>query len=150
MTVHGTVDFQDALKDRLREIEALRNLLIWLRYVTRVVGDMLLVAGDDGFRMANTYYSTVRAAARNNTPGAQQVFQMIELFWKRPRRTSDEPTLNELERDFKRLIHGKADGDIFAKHESPHVSGGVHEVVDNVHSAKCRGQRSERKVKEDE
>jgi len=33
-SVNGTVDFQDAMKDRLREIEALRNLLIWLRYVT--------------------------------------------------------------------------------------------------------------------
>ena len=144
-SVHGAdvaVDYQAALKYRLREIEVLRNLLVWSRWVSRVVGDLLLIAGDDAFRKANTYYSTVRTAARNNLPEAQQVYQLLQLFWERRRGTSssDEPTLHaelfgrstDIERDFKRLIHGKADGDIFAKHESPTTSGGVHEVIDNV------------------
>jgi hypothetical protein len=42
----------------------------------------------------------------------------------------------ELERDIKRLIHGKADGEIVIKNESPHISRGVHEVVDNVRIGK--------------
>jgi hypothetical protein len=42
----------------------------------------------------------------------------------------------ELERDIKRLIHGKADGEIVIKNESPHVQGGLHEVIDNVHKGR--------------
>ena len=42
----------------------------------------------------------------------------------------------ELERDIKRLIHGKADGEIIIKNERPNMVGGVHEVIDNVHKDK--------------
>ena len=134
----GNVDFQDKLKERLREIEVLRNLLAWQRFVNRVTGDLLLLAGDDAFRMARTYYASVRAAARSQLPGAQQVYQLLNLFWRRPRRASDEPTMMELERDFRRVLHGMKDGIVSAQHESPTTSGGVHEVIDNVHSARCR------------
>ena len=44
------------------------------------------------------------------------------------------PTEKELERDVKRLVRGKADGEIVVRNESPHESGGIHEVVDNVHA----------------
>ena len=33
----GHVDFQDKLKESLREIEVLRNMLVWFRYALRVV-----------------------------------------------------------------------------------------------------------------
>jgi len=134
----GLVDDNGKLKELVGEIEVLRNLFVWFRYLSRVVQDLLLLAGDDAFRLAGAYYTAARDGARRKNPEAQQVFDMLRLFWRRPRRTSTEPTERELRRDFKRLIHGKADGDIFAKHESPHVSGGVHEVIDNVHSTKCR------------
>jgi hypothetical protein len=42
----------------------------------------------------------------------------------------------EIERDVKRLIHGKADGEIVLKNERPNMTGGVHEVIDNVHKDK--------------
>ena len=131
-SVQGIVDLQDPMKDRLREIEVLRNLLIWLRYVTRIAGDLLLIAGDDAFRMANTYYTTVQSAARNQTPGAQQVLEMIALYWKRPRRITGEPTQRQAERDFRGVLHGKKDGTVSATHESPVLLGGVHEVIDKV------------------
>ena len=91
--VSGSVDFQSRLKERLREIETLRSLLVWSRYVSRVIGDLLLLAGDDAFRMAN---ASVRAAARSNLPEAVQVFQLLRQFWRRQRRASDEPTEQEL------------------------------------------------------
>ena len=92
----GNVNFQDKLNERLREIEVLRNVLAWQQYVNRVVGDLLLLAGDDAFRMARTYYGSVRTAARNNLPEARQVFQLLNQFWQRPRRANEEPTEPEL------------------------------------------------------
>ena len=136
----GNIDMQDKLKDRLREIEVLRNLLIAFRFGSRVAEDMLLTAGDEAFRMANLYYRSVREAARGNLPEADDVFQMLRLFWHRPRRISDEPTIptelfgrsTDIERDVNALLHGRKNGTVSITHESPTTSGGVHEVIDNV------------------
>ena len=96
-SVHGAgvaVDFQDALKGRLREIESLRNLLVWLRILDRIIGDLLLLAGDDGFRMANTYYASVHSAARSHIQGAPELYQLLRLFWRNRRNVMpEEPTL---------------------------------------------------------
>ncbi|MCL2118729.1 MAG: fibronectin type III domain-containing protein [Planctomycetaceae bacterium] len=135
----ASANLQEPLKDRLREIETLRNLLVWLRYVNRVVGDLLLLAGNDAFRMANTYYSTVRAAARSNLPEAQQVFQLLQLFWRRRRMTSDEPTEQEVQRDFRALLRGTKDGEIIVRNESDRVVKGERVVIDNTQKATPRG-----------
>ncbi|MCL2118668.1 MAG: fibronectin type III domain-containing protein [Planctomycetaceae bacterium] len=135
----GTVDFQDKLKERLREIEVLRNLLVWSNFVSRVTGDLLLLAGDDAFRMANTYYATVRTAARSNLPEARQVFQMIDLFWRRPRRTAEEPTIPEVERDMRALLRGTKDGEIVVRNESDRVVKGERVLIDNTMKAIPRG-----------
>jgi len=135
--VHGegvAVDFQGKLKDRLREIEVLRNLLIAFRSGSRVAEDMILMAGDEAFRMANLYYRSVREAARGNLSEAADVFEMLRLFWNKPRGTSasDEPTIPQVERDASALLHGTKDGNVSITHESPKLTGGVHEVIDNV------------------
>jgi len=49
-----------------------------------VTSDLLLIAGDDAFRTASMYYSTLRSAARNNLPEAMQLFQLLQLFWVQP------------------------------------------------------------------
>jgi hypothetical protein len=128
----ASVDLQDKLKGRLREIEALRSLLVWLRYVSRVIQDLLLIAGDDAFRMANTYYASLRAAARSNVPEAEQVFEMLRSFWRKRRRVMDEPTENELRRDFNALMHGRKDGTITVSNESDSVIKGKKVFTDNT------------------
>jgi hypothetical protein len=71
--------------------------------------------------------------ARNRVPGAEPLFRALQTFFSRTRRQpAEEPTEMELERDIKRLIHGKADGEIVIKNETPRMQGGVHEVVDSV------------------
>ena len=151
-SVYGTgvpVDFQDKLKERLREIEALRNVMIWTRHVNRVVGDLLLIAGDDAFRMANTYYASVRAAARSNIPEAPHVFRLLQLFWNKRPRVLEEPTNNEVERDVHGLLSGKKEGKVSITRESPTVTGGKLNVVDETQTCKrkqtCKnkGKRAE-------
>ena len=79
----------NGLRERVREIDVLRNLLSWQQFLTRVIGDLSLIAGDDAFRTANMYYASVRAAAQSNLPEADQVVQLLNLFWKRRHRTKD-------------------------------------------------------------
>ena len=50
----GIVGGTGKLQELVGEIEVLRNLLIWFRYLSRVVQDLLLIAGDDAFRLAGS------------------------------------------------------------------------------------------------
>jgi len=121
------------LKTKIREIEILRNLSAALAQMQRITDDVLLQVSDEAFQMALAYYNTVREAARRRQPGAQAVFNVLRLFFKRGRLTSDEPTEHEVERDVKALLHGKKDGEIVIKNERPHLVGGVRKVVDETH-----------------
>ena len=130
--VSGESTGAEKLKEMVREIEVLRNLLIAFRFGTRVVEDMLLTTGDEAFRLANVYYRTVRDAARSNIPEAAEVFQLLELFWKRRRRTMDEPTEHEVLRDAKALLRGSKDGTISVSNESDSVIKGKKVLVDHT------------------
>jgi hypothetical protein len=128
----ASADMQEAMKERLREVEVLRNLLVWANFVSRVVQDLLMLAGDDAFRMANTYYGGVRAAAHGNLPEARQVFQMIEKFWQRPRRSGEEPTMPEVVRDVKALMRGSKTGSVRIENEGDQVVRGRKVVIDET------------------
>jgi len=41
-----------------------------------------------------------------------------------------------VERDLKALLHGKKDGEIIIRNERPHLVGGKHEIIDDVHSGR--------------
>ena len=84
----------DGLKKRIREIEVLRNLLVFFESGARSVLDMLLTAGNDAFLQACVYYRSVRNAARERNPQGEALYQMLRLFWHRRRKTTEEePTV---------------------------------------------------------
>jgi len=56
------------LKELVGEIEVLRNLFVWFRYLSRVVQDLLLLSGDEAFRLSGAYYAAARDGARRKNP----------------------------------------------------------------------------------
>ena len=126
--------FSDAeLKALIRRIELLRNLSSLLRQCLRIVNDELLITGDEAYAMALLYYNTLREQARARVLGADEVFRMLEPFFRRHRRIlSEEPTVHELERDLHALVHGHKDGRIVVERERPHLTGGKRVVIDEV------------------
>ena len=125
---------RDDIGQSVQEIDVLRNLLIWFRRAARIIQDMLLLAGDDAFRVANAYYNLAREGTKQHHSDAVQVYEMLRLFWKKRRRRANEgePTERKLLRDVRAVLHGNKDGFVGVQHESPTVSGGVHEVIDDV------------------
>jgi len=121
------------LKDAIRQIELLRDISATLQQLLRITNDDLLVAGDEAYRIALMYYNSVKEAANRRVPGAEAIFRILRAFFSRPRRAKEEPTEMEVERDLKALLHGKKEGEIIVKNENPVTSGGVHEVIDEVH-----------------
>jgi len=119
--------------DLIDEINATRNIVVSLEQLLRTYNDVLLVAGDDAFRLALMYYTSVRDAARRGVPGAQAIFRTLELFFRRGRRADDEPTDQEVITDAEALLHGRKDGEIIIKGHAAQASAGSHEVVDNTY-----------------
>ena len=135
-SANGLVDFQSAMKERLRELEVLRNLLVWIDMIRRNVGDLLLLAGDDAFKMAGVYYSTVRAAARNHLNGAPQVFKLLQLFWNHRRKATDDVTIAQAEHDAKALLHGNEEGSLTIVNQGRHTTGGKTFIADETRNVK--------------
>jgi hypothetical protein len=133
----------NALTSTMRNLEDLRQLLWTLQQFTQAVSNALLVHSDSAYRDALRIYDSLREQSRNRVDGADPLFRALRTFFSRRRKpANEEPTEMEIERDVKRLIHGKADGEIVIKNERPNMTGGVHEVIDNVHKDKTAFKES--------
>ena len=124
------------MKRRIRETEMLRDIVAYLQQMLRIFEDLLLINGDEAFRLALMYYNSVRDAARRRVPGAMPLYHMLEPFFKRPRRTAEEPTEHQIERDVRGLLHGTKEGEIIIKNEGKKVTKGKKTVIDETHKAK--------------
>ena len=131
------------LKSLIRDIEFCRNLLAMLNEYMRIITNSLFFYGDDAFRMALRYYHSVRELARTGDPGARAVFNMLQPFFRRRPRASEEPTVPEVERDVRALLQGKKDGKVVVENEVPHMQGGKHVVIDEIHRDKFGFRESE-------
>jgi len=132
------------LKDKLRQIEILRNISAAIQQMLRINDDVMLQVSDQAFQMALGYYNTVREASRRRQPGALAIFRLLQTFFRRGRRPDEEPTEPEVERDARALLHGRKDGKIVIENERPHLAGGKHTVVDETRHAKTAWKDTER------
>jgi len=126
----------ETLYQNERRFEQLRQLMLVLQQFLQLATNAFMVQSDFCYREALRIYGSLREQARGRVPGAEELFQALRNFFNRRRRAGEEPTEHELELDFKRLIHGKADGEIVIKNEAPHITEGVHKVIDNVHTGR--------------
>jgi len=139
---------QERLKELLRQIEVLRNLLLFFETGTRHVLDQLLQVSNEAFQLAGTYYRAVRNAARDQNPEAEAVFRMLRLFWLRRRTQSDSPTQRQAIRDAKAIQRGTKNGSLTVYHESDTVVKGAKGVIDDTRPA--RKHTGERVVETDD
>jgi len=134
----------------LANVEQARQLLALAEQLVRLLNDYLLTQNDALYREALRIYRSLQDQARSGIQGADELFQILRQFFMlhRPHHGSGEPTEHQLEVDLRRALHGKANGEIIIKNESPHMVGGAREVVDTVRK---RGKgKAEIKVREEE
>ena len=141
----------DGMTNNVEVLDQSRQLSMVLDQLRMVAEDLFLLSADNSYRDALRVYGNLREQARANVTGARSLFQELLQFFtlhRRGRSTDAEPTEKELEHDFHSLIHGHADGEMVIKNESPHMTGAVHEVADDVHRHERHG--AEIKVKAEE
>jgi hypothetical protein len=127
----------DVLKEKLREIEVLRNLAVLFRWLTRVCEDRFLIVSDEAFQLANAYYGSVRIAARRKAPEAEQVFQLLRSFWNRPRKSSGDPTQKKVVSKVKALQNGTLQGEMLVKNVNDTIIEGDKLVLDYTYPKGC-------------
>jgi len=122
----------------------MRNVVERLNSITTDALTSMNILGNEAYNLSLAYYASVRQfAMRTNNPQATSVFEYLRQFFRRRRMPNvEQPTEHQLERDIHSLLHGKKDGEIVIKHESPHTTGGVREVIDDVHK-----NRTEEEIK---
>jgi len=127
-----TESFNDVVEDYL----FLRDVAERMLATTNDIREMMNTFGNLGFDFALAYYANVRSIAdRTGDKTAISVFEILRRFFTK-RRTPEvgrEPSEYQLERDLKALLHGHKEGEILVKNQNPVTSGGVHEVIDEVH-----------------
>jgi hypothetical protein len=123
----------DQFTANIHRFEELRQLMLVLQQFQQMAANAFMQQADVCYRDALRVYGSLREQTRAKVPGAEPLFQALMTFFRRRRRPGAEPTEHELELDFKRLVHGKADGEIIVKNESPKMTEGVHKIVDDVH-----------------
>jgi hypothetical protein len=124
------------LFDNLRDLEDLRQLMFVLQQFEQAVSNAFMLQADSCYRDALRIYNSLKEQTKAKVPGAQPLFDALKTFFRKRRGEGDEPTEMELERDIKRLIHGHADGKIQIENESPKIIGGIHKIIDDVHTGR--------------
>jgi len=135
----------DQMGSRINVFDKYRQLYFLLEKFLQVVNEAMLVRSDLLFRDALRIYGNLRELSRARVPGAEPLYRALLQFF-RHRRTAEtedaEPTIKQLEKDFNKLIHGHADGEITIVNESPKVKAGVRTVVDNVKKGKASAKET--------
>ena len=128
----------EVLQNCISNFEDSRSINIILQAMVRQTSNSMLVYSDEAYSLALIFYNSVKEIARRGVPEAITLFRQLEPFFRRrnPEKGSKPPTESEVERDVKALLRGKKDGEIIIKKEKPHLVGGEHEVIDEVHKGK--------------
>jgi hypothetical protein len=108
----------ESLKKMIREIEVLRNISSILQGLDIQNNNHLLEKGDAAYRIALTYYNTVKQASHQGFSGANAIFNELKPFFKSMgRRKSSKPTEKQVLQDLKALMHGTKTGKILVENE---------------------------------
>jgi hypothetical protein len=125
------------------DLEELRQLFLSVEQFAQAAYICYLQRSDMCYRTALRIYAGLKEQEKGRVDGAAPLYEVLKPFFRRRKRQTGTPTQKQSIRNSKKLIQGKADGEMIIKNESHHVTGGLHEVVDNVQKEKRREKREE-------
>ena len=124
----------ETLQNCISNFEESRNINTLLQSMSRQVSNSMLTYSDEAYSLSLIFYNSVKELSRRGNPDAITLFRALQPFFSRPNsERRSQPTEKQALRDAKAIIEGKKDGEMIIKHESPHLTGGKHEVIDETH-----------------
>jgi hypothetical protein len=89
------------------------------------------------------YYSQVQDAAERRIDSAESLYAELHGFFRHGKRTEEDPTEAEAERDARSLLKGRKDGKVVIENIKPKLTGGMHKVVDETFKNSAQYKESE-------
>ena len=124
------------LRNYQDDLEELRQLFFIVKQFAQAVSACYLLRSDMCYRVARRIYASLKEQEKDRVDGAAPLYEALQSFFQSRKRQTDEPTQKQSIKKAKKLIQGKADGEMIIKNESPHASIGLHEVIDKVKRAR--------------
>jgi len=114
------------------DLEELRQLSFIVKQFEEAVSSCYLQRSDMCYRTALRIYAGFKEQAKSRVEGAAPLYEALKTFFHHRKRQTDAPTKKQSIKNAKKLIKGKADGEMIIKNESPRVTGGIREVINTV------------------
>jgi site-specific DNA-cytosine methylase len=116
--------------DSLHDFDIIRQLYLIIEKFETLISDSMLIRSNDLYRDALRVYNGLKEQAKGRVPGARDLFDALEPFFKRRRVSESEPTQKEELRKLKSIVKGKTEGEILVRNIKPKTTGGVREVIE--------------------
>jgi len=130
------------LRNCIINFDRCRDVALLLQSFARLVTNTMLVYSDAAYGMALIFYNNIKEMSRRGNPTAMELYQSLQPFFKRPRRSTGGLTEKQTERELHALMHSKKDGKLIVENITPKLTGGVHKVVEEVYNDKAAVKES--------
>jgi hypothetical protein len=125
----------EELWDDMHAFEEARQLVWVLEKFLQLANDVMMIRGNKCFQNALSIYGNLKELSKRGVPGAKPLYEALLKFFRKRRKPGDgedEPTMEQMEKDFHSLLHGRADGKIEIINHRPKTSAGKRVFVDEV------------------
>ena len=126
----------------LESFDKVRQVFLTGEKLETLASDKMLLMSNDLYRESLRVYNTLKEQSRARVAGARDLFLALETFFKKRRPSDRPPTEKEELKRAKGIIEGKIDGEMLLKNQKAKKTGGVHEVVEDIHRDQIAGKES--------
>lgn len=128
--------------NNLYEFDQVRQFYLVAEKLQSIASDKMMLLSDNLYRESLRVYNTLREQSRAGVAGARDLFLALAPFFRRKRPGEKPPTEEQEVKKARSLIKGKAEGEMIIKNIKPKTSGGVHEVVEDIHKNRIEGKET--------
>jgi hypothetical protein len=132
----------DQFSADLESFDKVRQVYLVGEKLETMASDKMLLMSNDLYRESLRVYNTLKEQSKARVPGARDLFMALETFFKKRRTADRPPTEAEEIRRARGIIKGTVEGEMLLKNEKAKKTGGVHEVIEDIHKDQIAGKES--------
>jgi hypothetical protein len=119
-----------AFSNQLHDFDIIRQVYLIVEKFQTIAWDSMLIRSNALYRDALRVYNGLKEQAKGQVPGAKDLFNALEPFFKKSRSIERQPTQKDEMRKMKSIAKGKTEGEVLVKNIKPKTTGGVREVIE--------------------
>jgi hypothetical protein len=130
--------------NNLHDFDIIRQVYLIVEKFETIIWDSMLIKSNGLYRDALRVYNGLKEQTKGQVPGASDLFNALEPFFKRRRVPESQPTQKEEIRRLKSLVKGKTEGEILVRNIKPKTTRGVREVIEDIGKERVEGKETKK------